>query len=132
MGSRLANFGTKIKKWQPGQSGNPKGRPPKLISITSYLKEHLAEVDEATGKNYAELVALKLIELAIGGDLEAIREILNRVDGKVIEKHEIDGQIPVTLIFSPAPTSINEVQPLTGTEVETSKIPILLSENANN
>jgi hypothetical protein len=100
--SNIVNFGTKLKKWKPGQSGNPKGRPPKLVSITSYLKKDLATIDEKTGKTYAEIVAQKLIDLALGGDLEAIKEILNRIDGKVLDKHEIDANIPVTLIFTPA------------------------------
>jgi len=30
-------------KWQPGQSGNPNGRPPNPLSLTNRLRQHLDE-----------------------------------------------------------------------------------------
>ncbi len=55
--------------WQPGQSGNLKGKPPKHRELTEILKRagsHTVEVDgkKITGKH---LVALKLWELATTG-----------------------------------------------------------------
>lgn len=37
------------------------------------------------------LVASKLVDLAVNGDIQAIKEINDRVDGKVSQAHEIGG-----------------------------------------
>ena len=60
-------------RYKPGQSGNPAGRPKN--SVTTLLKN----VDEITNQKICD----KLIELALKGDLPAIREYLDRTDGKV-------------------------------------------------
>jgi hypothetical protein len=125
--SSLKNFGSKLKQWKPGQSGNPKGRPPKLISITSQLKEHLCEIDEATEKTKAEIIVEKLIDLALAGNLEAIKEIMNRVDGKVVERHEIENKTPVTLVFMPAQTTQVEYMPEANSQVEDQEKPLLVA-----
>jgi len=75
----------KDTRWKPGQSGNPKGRPPKNLSITSLVKEKL-EQEGPEGKTNAELIADAIIELAVSGDLSAIKELLDRTDGKVIDR----------------------------------------------
>jgi len=79
-------------RWKKGESGNPDGRPPKNLSITSIVKE-LLETEDATGKTNAELIAEAIIELAKKKDLSAIRELLDRIDGKVAEKHLIQSRI---------------------------------------
>lgn len=72
-------------KWKPGQSGNPKGRPPKELCITSLIKEELEEVLRAEGGNitFARAFAKALIRKAIKGHNVAMKELLERVDGKV-------------------------------------------------
>ena len=57
-------------QWEPGQSGNPNGRP--KSSVTTLLKE------KDTHK-----IAQKLYEMALEGDLGAIKEYLDRTEGKV-------------------------------------------------
>lgn len=74
----------------------------KLLSITGELKLKLQELDYDTGKVIATALAEVLIDKALAGDLEALKEILNRTDGKVVERHEIDNKNPVTLVFKPA------------------------------
>jgi len=83
---------------------NP-NEPPKLrkVSITRLLEDKLLEWDKKTLKPKAELIADKLIELAIGGYFPAIQEVLDRIDGKITDIHKIEGITPVTLIFEPAP-----------------------------
>lgn len=66
--------------WKPGQSGNPKGRP-KSKSFKGALNK---AIDEADGdKSLLELIAKSLINQALAGDVRAIKEIANRLDGKV-------------------------------------------------
>ena len=58
------------------------------MSITRLVKEKL-EQEGSEGKTYAELIAEAIIELAMSGDLSAIKELLDRTEGKVTEKHDI-------------------------------------------
>ncbi len=71
--------------WQQGQSGNPAGRQPN--SVTTLLKE-----------KDRQLVADKLYELALAGDMSAIREYMDRTEGKVTEKHL---NVSLTAIVTP-------------------------------
>jgi len=74
--------------WKPGQSGNPKGRPPKGQSLTDALKER---VDK-------QAIADKLYEMAIEGDISALKYIYDRVDGKPGESIDLNHQGEVRII----------------------------------
>ena len=71
----------KLYQFKPGQSGNPGGRRSGR-SLTSYLRDGLDEVTEG-GRDARELIAERLIDLALSGDRQAIRDVFDRVDGKV-------------------------------------------------
>ena len=60
-------------KFQPGQSGNPTGRKPGIVSATHMLIARVVEDPEKLA-----LVAEKWLELALGGNVEAIKMILDR------------------------------------------------------
>lgn len=62
----------------PGQSGNLKGRP-KGSSVTARLRKILENDDG----NVAEAIAQVIIREALKGRFRFIKEILDRVDGKV-------------------------------------------------
>jgi len=63
-----------------GHSGNPSGRPVGVGSITVELRRQL-DVHDEHGVPLHARIARRLLELAEGGDLRAIREVLDRVDG---------------------------------------------------
>lgn len=69
--------------FKPGQSGNPAGRPKSAILSDAYRRK-LAEVDESDPdkRTYAEVIADQMILKAKEGDVSAIREIADRVEGK--------------------------------------------------
>ena len=90
-------------QWKKGQSGNPKGRPVKNLSIVSLIKERLESHPEE-----AETIALALINLAKDKNLWAIESVMNRIDGKVIEQHRIEGELPVRIEFIPAHILLNK------------------------
>ena len=75
-------------RWKPGQSGNLSGRP--KSSITSILREKLEQIGE-DGRSKAEIVADILYEMATSkgarGQVPALIELLDRIEGKVADKH---------------------------------------------
>jgi hypothetical protein len=78
---RLANLDA--HKFKPGQSGNPKGRP-KSITLSEAYRKMLAQVDEADAqkRTRAEILAEEMYVKAKSGDVQALREIADRVEGK--------------------------------------------------
>jgi hypothetical protein len=74
------------KPWlfKPGQSGNPSGRPKGSVSITHYIRKALEECDDVRAKELAD----SLINNAINGNAGAIKEVLSRIDGPVVQKIE--------------------------------------------
>ena len=78
-----------LKPFQPGQSGNPGGRPKKL-PITDAIREEL-EREVTGGLSLAHAIARKLVRLALEGDMDAIREIADRTEGKPRQRIEQSG-----------------------------------------
>lgn len=60
----------KTTQWKPGQTGNPKGRPPGQSAITRMRATLAADVPE---------ILAGLVAAAKGGDVQAARLILERV-----------------------------------------------------
>ncbi|KKL66194.1 hypothetical protein LCGC14_2147410 [marine sediment metagenome] len=79
------------KRWQPGMSGNPAGRP--KDSLTSLLREYLESADTPDGKTRKQELIETLVSQAktpgVKGQISALLEILNRIDGKVTDTHAI-------------------------------------------
>lgn len=76
-----------LKPWQPGQSGNPSGYSKDRRMTTQLLKQLEAdgELDE---------VVTALIREAKKGSFQHIREIFDRLDGKVASKVEVTNNQP--------------------------------------
>jgi Family of unknown function (DUF5681) len=79
-------------QWQKGVSGNPRGRPPSGTALTDLLRHQLAQTADAKGKKTrAEAIAAVLIELALAGDINAIKLLIERVDGRLPNPVELSG-----------------------------------------
>jgi hypothetical protein len=76
--------------FKPGQSGNPRGRPPKPLALTTAIVQAL-RAKGPDGLTYRRRIARKLVELADQGNMQAILALLDRIDGKVVEKREVSG-----------------------------------------
>lgn len=76
-------------RFLPGVSGNPSGRG-SAPSLVAALRAELDE-REAGGRPALRAIAARLVDMALGGDLRAIREVLDRLDGKPRQAVEIDG-----------------------------------------
>lgn len=66
-------------QWVKGVSGNPGGRTAGTGSIVVEIRRLMQS--ECDGQPLAARIAQRLVELAQGGDLRAIRELLDRIDG---------------------------------------------------
>lgn len=77
-------------QFKPGESGNPKGRPPKEWTMSAMYKQAAEEASE-TGEPKYKIVARKLLELAEKGDMQAIKELGNRIDGMPKQSVELTG-----------------------------------------
>ena len=84
-------------RWKKGQSGNPEGRPTGSISIVERLKAYLRRHPEEI-----EAIVLALVKEGRLGNLAATKEMLDRIDGKVVDTHKIEGEVPITIQFVPA------------------------------
>jgi high-affinity K+ transport system ATPase subunit B len=84
-----------LKLFEKGNKGG--GRPKGSLSIVRILHKTLAKKINMTDKNTKELskktiaegVVLALIQKAMKGDVSAIKEVLERTDGKVTQKTDM-------------------------------------------
>lgn len=85
--------------FKKGQSGNPGGRPKQKQFRTALQMELNAAGDDAKA---LRSIARKLLDKAEDGDLQAIREIADRLDGKPVQGIEGgDPTNPIQIIISP-------------------------------
>lgn len=82
--------GIEPHKFKKGQSGNLKGRPPKLPELDKLLAEVLGE--EKNGKTSAETILKKLESMAKAGNLRAAEILLNRAYGMPKQRLEHTGE----------------------------------------
>lgn len=59
------------------------GRPPKERSFANMLNIAIKEAIEGTDKTKLRAVADALVDKAMSGDVQAIKEVADRIDGKV-------------------------------------------------
>jgi hypothetical protein len=99
-------------QWRPGESGNPSGRP-KKTPITDELRALMDEPYAGPEKRFkgmsnACVLAKRLYELAIAGDLGAAKEVADRVEGKVIVRQELGGESGGAIAFMSLSREENE------------------------
>lgn len=99
----MANVATQFKK---GESGNPKGRPKRDWTWAGLLEQASEESIDGF-KTKKEILVDKIFELALKGDIVAIKEVLNRMDGSPRQSTD------VTSGGEPLPTPIYQGLSLT-------------------
>lgn len=68
------------------------GRPPKEKSFANMLNIAIKEAVEGTDKTKLRAVADALVDKAMAGDVAAIKEVADRIDGKVPQAVVGDGE----------------------------------------
>jgi hypothetical protein len=85
MAGRVEN----LKPWRKGESGNPGGRPRRKL-LTDELERLLEqEAPAANGKTWAAVIAETLLKQGRKGNVRAIAEIGDRVEGKAQQSVEL-------------------------------------------
>jgi hypothetical protein len=86
----------KATQFQKGKSGNPGGKAKGTVSLTATLRRMLEEPLEyqpdKADMTRAEAVCYAMIREAIKGKHLAQREIFDRIEGKPLQRHEVDGE----------------------------------------
>ena len=110
------------KPFQPGNHANPNGRPPKIHCVSSLLAELLNGDPEKVKAKWvkgkptgAMIVALAMFAKMGRGDLAAIKEGLDRVEGKVkdlVDMTSNGGSIGQTTIVVESAEAKKEVEAL--------------------
>jgi hypothetical protein len=85
-------------QFKPGASGNPSGRPKKRNGLLADLSEELNRVSE-NGRpekwTQQRLILRRLVALALGGDLRAIKMILEFSSGEILESENFaENEVP--------------------------------------
>ena len=107
----------KPHRWQPGESGNPNGRPKKEACLTSLLKEELDRIPtieqdgfDGKGKTNAWWIIRKAVIEARSGD-KAAREIAwERAEGKVTIQIGGDEDKPIYVLSVPSEQGRKDVK----------------------
>jgi hypothetical protein len=95
----------KANAFQPGQSGNPGGRPAKIFSaaLLRIVEKKIAHDPE--GRVLLDGIAQQLVAKASKGDLASIRELADRIEGTPARSVTLGGEgggaIPYVMV-SPA------------------------------
>jgi Family of unknown function (DUF5681) len=75
--------------WQPGESGNPCGRPKRALTEAYQAQLGRIKKGDAQKRTYAELVAEAQIKKALRGNTMAAKEIADRSEGRARQAVEV-------------------------------------------
>lgn len=79
--------------FKPGQSGNPTGGTLYKGEWAASIRKVMHEVDKSTRLTKMHRLAQRLVKAGMDGDVSAIREIGDRIDGKPKQEHEHGGEL---------------------------------------
>ena len=83
--------------WKPGQSGNPAGKKPGTLKEKPYRDALRMEIAAAEDLKVLRAIARAHLEKARSGDMAAIRELADRLDGRPAQESNVSFQDrPVT------------------------------------
>ena len=96
-----------LKPWKPGQSGNPKGRPPKVRTIPDILRRLGQERVKDGEQTRLEAVLRKVYDLALEGQAWAVQFIAERTEGKAPERLQAQVSMDQPLVVPKALVAVD-------------------------
>jgi len=94
-GNPVERLGDNARPFQPGESGNPGGRP-KGKSITAELRKL---IDSGTNAEDMAKVLYNIAKTGGKAQVNALKELLDRTDGRVPETHKVETDVPISIVF---------------------------------
>lgn len=101
--------------FKPGQSGNPKGRPPitgheraithsskKISEAYAIYLEQRCGLEGYEHLTWGEAIAHGMMRVAVGGDVQAAKELRESTEGKIADKMQLTGKDGQPLNNAPA------------------------------
>jgi len=85
----MGEFPSKSNQWKKGESGNPNGRRGSIKDLLNNLLDENVQLEDGTEVNKKEALAKSLYRLALRGNMTAMRELLDRSEGKVKDVVEV-------------------------------------------
>lgn len=80
--------------WKPGVSGNPGGKPKGTVQIRTLLQHRLLKaVSREDREKAGKKIVNELVRLACQGDITAIKEVFDRLEGKAKQSTEHTGTL---------------------------------------
>lgn len=104
-------------RFQPGKSGNPKGRPRKdqvKVNLTAtmdeVLKERVTVKENGSSRKMTrvEVIVRNYIQKAMGGDLRALRELVKLANQSEVLVDPPREELPAVLVVPEVSKSIEE------------------------
>ena len=80
-----------------GKSGNPKGRPKKGLAIADILTKIGSRI-RSQDKTLKEEVLEKAYDMALSGDLNAIKFIAERLEGSSVQRMQVQNDNPIEVL----------------------------------
>ena len=86
--------------FEKGKSGNPKGRPRNVSSLTVLLRKKMAQICEYDKQQrpWQEMIVLATLKLAMEGNSSALREVWERLGGQVPPSPEEEPSYPTRIV----------------------------------
>src|SRR5262245_29361488 len=75
--------------WKPGQSGNPAGKKPGTLKEKPYRDALRMEIAAAEDLKDLRAIARAHLEKARSGDMAAIKELADRLDGRPAQESNV-------------------------------------------
>ena len=108
-------------RWKKGTSGNARGRPKKQDCLTNLLREEMERICPADRekRTWKQLIVFATLQLAMKGNPAALKEVWERLDGKVLQTEKLqlggpDGkQVTIEVVYKDQPneSATNETPP---------------------
>lgn len=103
--------------FKPGQSGNPKGRPPNSRNAISLVKVQVESELREQMKPQMEAIVAKMIEQALDGDREMQKTLFNAWVGKNRAQEDEKPREPININIG----KLDQIPPVNGVVYSQSK-----------